>query len=117
MRRTVIYITFIYLIFSMASLSAQSHNVSDDSPYTLSSPNPNPFKDNTTIQYTIRKSGFVSMKVYNLLGNEVGVMVNENKSAGTYFPVFDAKNLPKGIYFCRFTFGNYSTTRKLIIAD
>ena len=118
MKKTVPFILLLLISLTgpTVNLSAQN-SVSDDSPYTLSSPSPNPFRESTTIQYTLRKSGFVSMKVFNLLGNEVGVIVNENKSQGTYFSTFEAKNLPKGIYFCRFSFANHSTTRKLIIAD
>lgn len=118
MKKAIPFILFLLvsLTMTMTHLSAQN-NAADELPYTLSSPHPNPFKDATSIQFTLRKSGFVSMKVFNLLGNEVGIIINEIKNPGTYFATFEARHLPKGIYFCRFSFGNHSTTRKLIIAD
>ncbi len=71
------------------------------SSFSLYQNYPNPFNPETIIQYTIAKPVYVSLKVYNILGDEVAVLVNEFKSAGTYKLLFDAKkySLSSGVYF------------------
>jgi Peptidase_C39 like family/Secretion system C-terminal sorting domain len=59
---------------------------------------PNPFNPTTLIEYKIADEGFVSLKVYDVLGREISTLVNENKKAGNYRILFDASNLPSGIY-------------------
>jgi choice-of-anchor B domain-containing protein len=67
---------------------------------------PNPFNPSTNIEFRVPDSRFVSLKVYDALGNEVATLVNEVKSAGTYEVSFEAFNLPSGIYFAKLTSGN-----------
>ena len=76
---------------------------------------PNPFNPTTTIQYQIPIASNVSLKVYDMLGRDVAVLVNENKIAGYYTSTFDARNMPSGIYFYKMNAGNYSTVKKLIL--
>lgn len=76
---------------------------------------PNPFNPITRIQFRISEGGFVSLKVYDLLGNEVSTLVNEYKSAGSYEKEFDRKELPSGIYFYSLQVGNLSETKKMIL--
>ncbi|MEJ2195970.1 MAG: T9SS type A sorting domain-containing protein [Ignavibacteriaceae bacterium] len=57
----------------------------------------------------------VSLKVYDVLGNEVVSLVNENKVAGNYSVQFDASNLPSGIYIYRLTSGQFTSSKKLIL--
>lgn len=59
---------------------------------------PNPFNPSTTIKFDIRTSGNISLKVFNVLGREVAVLLDENLRAGSYEQVFDAKDLPSGVY-------------------
>jgi hypothetical protein len=59
---------------------------------------PNPFNPTTTINYQLPQDGFVTIKVYDLLGKEVAVLVNENKSAGYYKVDFNANKLTSGVY-------------------
>ncbi|MGB3016797.1 MAG: T9SS type A sorting domain-containing protein [Ignavibacteria bacterium] len=59
---------------------------------------PNPFNPSTTIRFDIKTSGNVSLKVFDILGREVAVLVDENLRAGSYEQVFDAKDLPSGVY-------------------
>lgn len=75
---------------------------------------PNPFNPSTTIQYSIGSKQFVRLKVYDVLGNEIITLVNEEKPAGTYSLEFNALNFSSGIYYYKITAGNFSQTRKMI---
>lgn len=75
---------------------------------------PNPFNPRTSIQYAVSNRQLVTLKVYDMLGNEISTLVNEEKSAGTYKVEFDAKGLPSGIYFYKLQAGGYNQTRKMI---
>ena len=76
---------------------------------------PNPFNPTTVIEYQLPVASYVSLKVYDILGREVAVLVNENKIAGYYNVTFNAKNMPSGVYFYRITTGSYSNVKKLIL--
>jgi len=76
---------------------------------------PNPFNPSTTINFVIPKSSFVNLKVYDVLGNEVAVLVNEEKPAGSYEVKFDALQLSSGIYFYRIQSGSFVETKKMIL--
>ena len=69
---------------------------------------PNPFNPTTIIQYAINSRQFISLNVYDVLGNEIAILVNEEKPSGTYEVEFDASNLPSGVYMYRLTSGNFS---------
>ena len=62
---------------------------------------PNPFNPTTTIKYQIPEVNFITIKIYDVLGNEVAILVSEEKPAGSYEVEFDATKLPSGIYFYR----------------
>lgn len=83
--------------------------------FNLNQNYPNPFNPTTTIKYSIQKSGNVSLKVYDMIGNEVANLVNENQQAGNYNLEFNASDLPSGIYVYRLTSGNFVDTKKLIL--
>ena len=76
---------------------------------------PNPFNPNTTIKYSLPISSFVTLKVYDILGNEIITLVNERKSAGNYSVNFNASNLPSGIYFYRMQAGGFASTKKFVL--
>ena len=76
---------------------------------------PNPFNPSTTIKYSIPKNSLVRLKVYNILGEEVAILVNEEKPVGTYEVKFNATNLPSGVYFYRLQAGSFVETKKMII--
>ncbi|MHB8336102.1 MAG: T9SS type A sorting domain-containing protein [Ignavibacteriaceae bacterium] len=85
------------------------------SNYTLEQNYPNPFNPVTTINYTVAAKDFVSIKVYDVLGNEIATLVNEEKSAGSYSVNFNASKLSSGVYFYRMQAGNFAETKKLIL--
>lgn len=76
---------------------------------------PNPFNPGTVISYRLPENSLVQIKVYDLLGNEIETLVNEEKSAGEYQIYFNADFLSSGVYFYRVTAGNFSQTRKMIL--
>jgi photosystem II stability/assembly factor-like uncharacterized protein len=83
--------------------------------FELSQNYPNPFNPTTTISYEIAKETNVSLKVYDVIGNEIATLVNEAKPAGTYQVVFDASNLSNGVYLYKIQAGNFTATKKLIL--
>ncbi|MGB5893259.1 MAG: T9SS type A sorting domain-containing protein, partial [Ignavibacteriaceae bacterium] len=76
---------------------------------------PNPFNPSTKIKYSIPTQSKVVIKVYDLLGNEIAVLMDEEKSIGTYELTWNAPNLPSGIYFYRLQAGTFVQTRKMIL--
>jgi len=76
---------------------------------------PNPFNPSTRIQYAVSSRLFVSLKVYDILGNEIATLVNEEKSAGSYEVEFDASSLPSGVYFYKLRVGSFIQTNKMIL--
>ena len=76
---------------------------------------PNPFNPSTTIKYQIPTAGLVSLKVYDVLGNEVATLVNEDKGAGSYKVEYNASVLSSGIYFYRMHAGSFTQARKMIL--
>ncbi len=83
--------------------------------FTLNQNYPNPFNPTTTIRYSVPKSQFVTLKVFDVLGREIRTLVNENKNVGNYEVSFDASALTSGIYFYQLKSGNYSATKKLVL--
>jgi hypothetical protein len=82
--------------------------------YSLNQNYPNPFNPTTIISYNIPKAGLVTLKVYNLLGQLVKTLVNEEQSPGNYKINFDAGNLSSGVYFYRITSGDFSNVKKML---
>ncbi len=76
---------------------------------------PNPFNPTTQIAYELPSEEFVSLRVYNSLGQQVAVLVNERRSAGIYTVTFRAIDLPSGMYFYRLIAGEFQQTRKLLL--
>ncbi len=76
---------------------------------------PNPFNPTTTISYSILKAGYVTIKVYDILGREIAELVNEKKSVGIYQVIWDASGMPSGTYFYRLNSGLFTDTKKLIL--
>ena len=76
---------------------------------------PNPFNPLTRINYEIPAASNVSLKIYDLLGNEIATVINKFQTAGKYNYVFDGKALSSGVYFYRLAAGKYSFTRKMLL--
>jgi hypothetical protein len=76
---------------------------------------PNPFNSTTLIKYTIPQSGDVTLKVFDLLGNEISILVDNYRTAGSYEVIFQAENLSSGIYFYQLQADDFIATKKLIL--
>ena len=83
--------------------------------FSLGQNYPNPFNPSTTISFSILNSEFITLKVFDVLGNEVATLINEEKSAGSYQVEFDASALTSGIYFYKLQAGNFIETKKMIL--
>jgi len=83
--------------------------------YELEQNYPNPFNPSTTIRFTVPEAGLVTLKVYNLLGQEVITLLNEEQTSGVYEVTFDAAQLPSGIYFYSINAGDFVATKKMIL--
>ncbi|MBT8381239.1 MAG: T9SS type A sorting domain-containing protein, partial [Ignavibacteria bacterium] len=98
---------------SVSGVENEGISIADN--FVLEQNYPNPFNPTTTIEYTISNSQFVSLKVYDVLGNEITTLVNEVKSTGTYEVTFKADGLPSGTYFYQLKAGPFSETKKMIL--
>lgn len=76
---------------------------------------PNPFNPSTTIKFSIPNEEFVSLKVFNSLGEEVAELLNEEKLAGNYSVSFDASQLSSGVYFYKISAGSFTEIKKMIL--
>ena len=76
---------------------------------------PNPFNPTTTINYTLRTEGMTKLAVYNILGQEVKVLINENMKAGSYSTPFDGSNLSSGMYFYKLQSNNQVEVKKMLL--
>jgi hypothetical protein len=83
--------------------------------YTLEQNYPNPFNPSTTIKFSIPEMSKVSLNLYDLLGEKVMTLVNEEKNAGNYSVEFNASKLPSGIYFYQLKVGDFISTKKMIL--
>ena len=89
--------------------------VSTESDFHLYQNYPNPFNPSTKLKYHLANSGFVSLRIYDVLGKEIATLVNEEKLAGTYEVQFNASAFPSGIYFYKLQAGNYIQTKKMVL--
>ena len=83
--------------------------------YSLSQNYPNPFNPTTNLEFGILKSGYVSLKVFDMLGKEVMTLVNENKPAGRYSVSFDGSSLTSGLYYYKLESGEFAETKKMLL--
>jgi murein tripeptide amidase MpaA len=90
-------------------------NNSIPTEFSLSQNYPNPFNPSTSIEYSIPSSEYVSLTIYDVLGNKVAELVNERKDAGMYKINFDASALTSGIYIYKLQAGSFVQTKKLMV--
>ncbi|MBK9096569.1 MAG: T9SS type A sorting domain-containing protein [bacterium] len=90
-------------------------NSSNLNNFLLEQNYPNPFNPITVIRYQLPVTGKVSLKVYNVLGNEVATLVNSELSAGEYELEFNASHLSSGVYYYVLSSGNFSSAKKMML--
>jgi hypothetical protein len=103
-------------------VSVEKTETSSPTRFSLSQNYPNPFNPATTIRFTIsdlpagrQDLRFMSLKVYDVLGNEVAILVAEEKPAGEFEVEFDGTGLPSGIYFYQFRASSFVETKKMLL--
>jgi hypothetical protein len=83
--------------------------------YALSQNYPNPFNPVTTIDFQVPVTSSVLLEVFDMLGNKIATLVNQEKPAGIYSVDFNASSLSSGVYFYVFSAGNYVDVKKLTV--
>ncbi|RPI18211.1 MAG: T9SS C-terminal target domain-containing protein [Ignavibacteriae bacterium] len=86
-----------------------------DEIYSLSQNYPNPFNPSTQIKFSIPKSSFVTLKIYDILGREIKELLNEFKEAGNYNVTFDGSNLSSGMYFYKLIADDYTDIKRMTL--
>ena len=95
-------------------VSTPNKNISPVS-FNLSQNYPNPFNPTTTISYSIPNESQVNLKIYDVMGSEVAVLVNGRQQTGTYDVKFDAASLASGTYFYKLTAGEFVSVKKMVL--
>ncbi len=105
------------VITNPALESFQINTIDLPTAFKLDQNYPNPFNPTTTINYSVPKTSFVIIKVYDVLGNELKTLVNEEKKAGNYRTQLNtaSKQWASGVYFYRMSAGGFTETKKLIL--
>lgn len=102
--------------FTLTNVVSAGSNVSEiPDSYSLNQNYPNPFNPVTNLEFRIPESGFVSLKVFDILGNEVVTLINENMLPGSYKTEFDGSNFASGMYFYKLESGNFQETKRMIL--
>lgn len=102
-------------IITVQLATSVNENIKQPVNFVLDQNYPNPFNPTTKISYAVAKSGLVSVRVYDILGNEIATIVNEKKQPGNYEVNFDGSKLPSGIYIYELQAGNFKIARKMAL--
>jgi hypothetical protein len=100
-----------------ATIGAAVSEGDDSMPveYSLGQNYPNPFNPSTTIEFSLRQSGFVTLKIFTVLGNEVATLVAARLNAGRHLGEWAPNDLPSGVYFYRLETESFAQTKKLMV--
>lgn len=107
---------------SVESVSGLTHETTNAKSFLLNQNYPNPFNPSTNISYSVSDYSYVTLKVYDVLGNEIATLVDEEKLPGIYEAVFNIQpttnhpQLTSGVYFYQLKVGNQIQTRKMILS-
>jgi len=101
--------------FSWTDVTNVKNQTLQPADFTLYQNYPNPFNPVTKIKYQLPLRSEVRLTVYDILGREIKVLVNQEKPAGTYEVQFDGSDLPSGVYFYRMETAKYSAAKKFIL--
>ncbi len=105
---------YVWMIQSDALVGVEDEDVLPEN-YSLSNNYPNPFNPATKISFSLPENQFVQLKVFDVLGNEVATLVENNMNRGVHNITFDATDIASGIYFYSITAGDFSQTKKMIL--
>lgn len=102
-------------IMALAYKINTTENVNTASEYALETNYPNPFNPSTLINYSIKEAGLVKVKIYDILGNEIALLVNRVQETGNYSVEFNASNLPSGVYVYTLQVNEFSVSKKMLL--
>lgn len=102
-----------FSVINPTGISNNNNNVPDK--FELFQNYPNPFNPKTIINYQLSMYNYVSLKVYDMLGKEIAILVSEQLKPGSYEIEFDGSNLPSGVYFYRIIAGDFIDSKKMIL--
>jgi hypothetical protein len=105
--------TLTYLAFNVGVSDIKSSDLISE--FIIHQNFPNPFNPTTTIKYHIPELCFVTINIYDVLGNEITTLVNEERPAGAYTIQFDSNGLSSGTYFYRIKAGSFIKTKKMVL--
>ncbi len=100
--------------YSISVLNVSVNPTVQPTKYSLEQNYPNPFNPSTTIKYSLPNNSTVSLKVYNLIGQEVATLINSFQTSGEYSVTFNASNLSSGVYFYRLESGSFNVVKKML---
>jgi flagellar hook assembly protein FlgD len=83
--------------------------------FSLSQNYPNPFNTSTTIEYSLPEEAVVTIEIYDILGCKIETLVSGRQAAGSHAVVWEAEDVPSGVYFYRIEAGEYSQTQKCVL--
>lgn len=98
-----------------SEVSGKSDPQSTPDAFDLFQNYPNPFNPVTTIEYSVPRQSYVSLKIYNTLGNEITTLVDDKLQPGVYSTEFDGSGLSSGVYYVQMTAGKYVKVKKMIL--
>jgi C1A family cysteine protease len=101
--------------FSTASTGINKIGSNIPDKYYLYNNYPNPFNPSTSIKIDVAKNSFATLKIYDISGREIAILLNEKLDAGSYLINYNSVNLPSGVYFYRLVTDNYIETRRMIL--
>jgi aminopeptidase N len=104
-----------WILHSVTLSGIEDEQVEVPTKFKLEQNYPNPFNPSTTIEYLVTSSEFITLKVYDVLGDEVATLVNQEKPAGRYEVEFNASKLSSGIYFYKLQAGSFIETKKMVL--
>ena len=103
------------VVLNESASSVEPYNTALPKDYVLNQNFPNPFNPSTTIRFSILNNEFVSLKIFNFIGEEVAVLVNEILPSGSYSVNWNAENISSGIYFYTLATNQFRDTKKMIL--
>ncbi|MBI2429298.1 MAG: T9SS type A sorting domain-containing protein [Ignavibacteriales bacterium] len=109
------YIDNIEILTNNFTVNVPGENKISPNVYALGQNYPNPFNPVTTIQYEIAASSHVTIKIYDIVGRQVAVVVNELKKPGAYKIIFDATRIASGVYYYKLSAGSFTDIKKMVV--
>ena len=110
-----VLVMFFILGVSLQNAYSKEHFAGNPDVFVLHQNYPNPFNPTTILSYDLKADAHVKLTVYNLVGQVVQVLTDENQPAGSYEVVFDGNQLPAGIYLYKLQVGEFSSVRRMTL--